>query len=421
MKTINHFKADDHIFRLAFGSLIKDVVARVSHNFGWYKELVERSGYQEYYDYSTLPFIDEAVLNQFYYSADSPDVEQFLVYYTSGTSSGKRKRIFYSKEDHRNYVAQRRRIFSRFITADCKVACSDLGTGHAAASANEIFEGLGLQAYSIDYRRPVSEHIELLNRYQPDVLFTMPIILDSILHAGNLSFRPKKLIVVGDVASKTWKEHIVDYFGLKRSDLLDVYGSIEVGSIAYECLACGFYHFDNHIIPETVRPSDYYEDFNYYKDAEILVLTSITRTVFPTIRFVTNDLLEGFKARECEGETYFTFERIIGRIGSEVKNGEKISLYDICEAVNTFLPGGLFDVSRTDNKFIIKVSSRDFTPEKAEKVRAHVKSLNPEITRMIESALADEIEVYEVSAEELPTGMLKKSFPIRKTDKPCAE
>ncbi|HVG20240.1 MAG TPA: hypothetical protein VNI02_14415 [Blastocatellia bacterium] len=410
MKTIDHFKAE-----------IKEVVARVSHNFEWYKKLVEKSGYDECHDYSKLPFVDEAILNQFYYNADSPGAEQFLVYYTSGTSSGKRKRILYSKEDHLNYVAQRKNIFSRFITADCKVVCSDLGTGHAASSANEIFEGLGLQSYSVDYRRPASEHVELLNKYQPDVLFTMPIILDSILHVGNLSFRPKKLIVVGDVASKTWKEYIVDYFGLKRSDLLDIYGSIEAGSIAYECFDCGFYHFDDHIIPEIVKSSDYYEDFNYYKDAEILVLTSTTRTVFPAIRFVTNDLLEGFKARECKGETYFTFERIIGRIGSEIKNGEKISLYDICEAVNTFLPGGLFDITRKDNKFIIKVSSRDFTLEKAEKVRAYVKNLNPEITRMIESSLVDEIEVYEVNAEELPAGMLKKSFPLRKTDKPCAE
>src|SRR5918912_3308383 len=119
MKTVNHFKAVDHIFRLAFSSLIKDVVARISQNFGWYKELVEKSGYYEHYDYSRLPLIDEVVLNQFYYNADSPDLEQFLVYHTSGTASGKRKRILYSKEDHLNYVAQRQKIFSQFLTPDC--------------------------------------------------------------------------------------------------------------------------------------------------------------------------------------------------------------------------------------------------------------------------------------------------------------
>lgn len=418
------------------------LVARLRQTFKWYDALLLEAGYDMDHDPERLPYIDEHVLTQHYYHASEPDpyyasesdpyhtgapdlhnasnpdlsharnpnLETCSAYYTSGTSIGARKRILYSAEDHGLYVDQRRNIFARFLSPECRTACSDLGTGHAAASAVEIFRGLDVECFQIDFRRPAGEHVALLNEHDPDVLFTMPMVLDSLIQTGGLNFHPRKIITVGDVASPAWKKRIADFFSLETKDLLDIVGSIEVGSIAYECFDCGLYHFDDHIIPETVRPSELYEDFAGCGTAEILIVTSLARFVFPAARFITNDLVEGFTTRECGGAERYSFERIVGRAGSEFKNGENISLYDVSEAVNTFLPASPFEVRKDAGKFTIRVCSARFTDEIGERIKGFLKQLNPNSFQMIESSLVDDIEVCNVPAGEWSTHGAKRFF-----------
>src|SRR5262245_47132455 len=134
MVTINRYKTE-----------FEQVVSTVRQNFPWYQEMVATSGYDLDQDPTRLPLISEEILTEHYYDADTPVAADSQTYYTSGTSTGARKRISYSAVDHVQYVAQRKKIFSRFINSGCKIACSDLGTGHAASSAAEIFGELGLE------------------------------------------------------------------------------------------------------------------------------------------------------------------------------------------------------------------------------------------------------------------------------------
>jgi len=395
---------------------IDSLIARLRRTFPWYDTLLVEAGYDLDHDAKRLPYIDEHVLTQHYYEARDPGLENCHAYYTSGTATGARKRILYSTEDHDLYVEQRRKIFARFLTPECKTACSDLGTGHAASSAIEIFGKLNVECFHIDFRRPVGEHVALLNDHRPDVLFTMPMVLDSLIQTGDLQFKPRKIITVGDVVSPAWKKRIADFFSLQSRDLLDVVGSIEAGSIAYECFECGLYHFDDHIIPETARPCELYEGFADRGKAEILILTSLARSVFPAARFITNDLVEGFTTRECNGAPRYSFERIVGRTGSVFKNGENISLYDVNEAVNTFLPASPFEVHKDSGKFTIRVCSADFTNEIGDRIKDFLRQLNPNSFQMIESSLVADIEVCNVPANELSNGTAKRFFLINKTD-----
>jgi fumarate---(S)-2,3-diaminopropanoate ligase len=393
----------------AFQSKFNQLVTRVRHNFSWYDNLVTDTGYDERANPYQLPYITESILNDNYYESDLSNLENSHVYLTSGTSTGRRKKVIYSLQEHLDYINQRKEIFSKFISSDCQVACCDLGIGHAADSAAEIFKMLGMKHFNIDHRKPIDEHIEMLNIYQPDVILTMPVILTNIISTNQLKFKPKKIIVVGDVASKTWKNNVVDHFCLQKKDLLDIVGSTEVGSIAYECNECGLYHFDNHIIPEVIKSSELYKNFKLQNSSNILVLTSTTRNYFPAIRFVTNDLIEGFEIHECCGENKFSFEKILGRIGSELKHGEKISLYDISEAVNKFLPEAKFDVYKDNHSFIIKVCSAHFTFEIAEMIKNFVRELNPDIDKMIKSSLIEDIQIVSVAENQI-TSNVKKAF-----------
>jgi len=393
-----------------FTTQLAPLVARIRETFPWYDHLVRECGYDLDGDPERLPYIDEAILTQHYYTAEHNGLAGAHTYFTSGTSNGARKKILYSDEDHGAYVQHRQKIFSRFLSGSCKTACADLGTGHAAASAKEVFDGLGLESLHIDCRKPVQEHLAILNSYQPDVIFTMPMILDSIIHTNEANFRLRKVIVVGDVATRSWKDHIVNFFSLQRRDLLDVVGSIEIGSIAYECFDCDSYHFDEHIIPEAVTPSRWFAGVDYPDDIKILVLTSTSRRLFPAIRFVTNDLIQGFTQRMCGGKTCFTFDHMIGRLGNELKAGEKISLYDVSEAVNRFLPGSRFDVYKDSARLVIRVCSNNFTADAAEKIRTCVKDLNPSVDQMIKSSLVQDIEVCSITSDQLTQHSLKKSF-----------
>jgi phenylacetate-coenzyme A ligase PaaK-like adenylate-forming protein len=391
-----------------FGQVFAATAARVRANFTWYDRLLAGCGYDRDRSPLRLPYVDEAVLDEHYYSADHSGLADCATYLTSGTSGGTRKKILYSSEDHARYVEQRTKIFARLLTPECRVACADLGTGHAAASAAEIFKNLGLDTFQIDFRRPVREHVEILNARRPDVLFTMPMILDSLVHAGGLSISPRKLIVVGDVATPAWKENMTRRFGLRRGDLLDIVGSIEVGSIAYECFDCGTYHFDDHIYPEVLAPEVGGDGTGR---ARVLVLTSTARTVFPAVRFVTGDLVEGFGRRRCGGRDRLTFERMIGRAGGEWKHGEKISLYDISEAVNASLPGSIFDAYTDRSRVVIRVCAPDFTPEKAEEIKRLIRRRNPDVDQMIASELVGDIEVLAAAPGQLAGGGAKKNFP----------
>ncbi|MCZ9340474.1 hypothetical protein NGM37_22200, partial [Streptomyces sp. TRM76130] len=174
-------------------------------------------------------------------------------------SGGQRKRILYSPADDDAYVAQRRQLFAEFTRSvpPGAVAVADLGTGHAAASARRVFLELGFEAHDIDFTRPVDEHVAKLNAWRPEVFFTMPMILDRLLQARpGLDIRPRKIMVVGDVAPPAWRAHVAERFGLRHEDVLDVFGSIEIGAIAYSCVQTGLYHFHDHILPEVLHPEE---------------------------------------------------------------------------------------------------------------------------------------------------------------------
>ncbi len=77
------------------------------------------------------------------------------VFTTSGTTSGAGRRVSWPIADHERYVEQRATLFRALLGTSCRTAVADLGTGHAQASAREIFARLGLEAHEIDVTTPI--------------------------------------------------------------------------------------------------------------------------------------------------------------------------------------------------------------------------------------------------------------------------
>ncbi|HEX8343156.1 MAG TPA: hypothetical protein VF657_00225 [Actinoplanes sp.] len=396
------------------------LVEQHSRTFPWYRDLLQTRGLSPTAPPAELPIIDEHLLSQHYYDVARPDLADAAVYRTSGTVSGRRKRILFAPADEHDYVAQRRALFAEFLDGvpAGAVAVADLGTGHAAASARRIFEELGLQARDIDFSSPVAEHVARLNEWQPAVLFTMPMIMDRLLAAPDpLTIAPRKIMVLGDVAPLSWRRHVADRFAIPERDVLDVVGSIEVGAIAYHCADTGLYHFHDHILPEVHRPADLYADCPHDVPAPrpgdgILVLTSLARRYFPAVRFATNDVVRGLRRIEYRGRPVYAFDRIDGRFGGEVKHGERISSHDLLTAVHSACPGALFEV-RNDNRLGIRVATDSLTEDQIGRIKQSIRDSCPDVARMIDSGLVGDLTVTRIDPDELSVTGAKRTFHLK--------
>ncbi|MGW0855021.1 hypothetical protein [Streptomyces sp. NPDC002690] len=392
-----------------------------AQRFPWYRELLLRRGVLGSGDLSGLPVVGAGLLSTHYYTADHPQLPDASAYHTSGTSGGQRKRILYSPADDDAYVAHRRALFGEFTRSlpPGSVAVADLGTGHAAASARRVFLELGFRAYDIDFTRPVDEHVENLNTWRPDVLFTMPMILDKLLQASpGLDIRPQKIMVVGDVAPPAWRDHIADRFGLRPEDVLDVFGSIEVGAIAHSCAETGLYHFHDHIVPEVVPPEELVhltEDDRIPSRQEgsgALLLTSLARAYFPAVRYVTGDAVSGLHRIRHNGREVFAFERVDGRLAGDFKHGERISNHDLARIMAENFPGRPFEASDEDGLVISVVADRVGDDQIAE-VRAAVGRLAPDVAQMIASGLVGPVRVKAVPLDGLRSGHAKRRLDLK--------
>ncbi len=405
----------------AQGAELAALAAGHAQRFPWYRELLLRRSALGSRDLSDLPLVGADLLGAHYYTAEHPQLPYASVYHTSGTSGGQRKRILYSPADDDAYVAQRRELFREFTesVAPGATAAADLGTGHAAASARRVFLELGFDARDIDFTRPVDEHVAKLNAWNPEVFFTMPMILDRLLSARpRLDIRPRKVMVVGDVAPPAWRAHVAGQFGLGPADVLDVFGSIEIGAIGYSCARTGLYHFHDHILPEVLPPEELADVAgndrvpSRQEGSGALLLTSLSRGYFPAVRYVTGDAVTGLRRIRYEGREVYAFERVDGRLAGDLKHGERISNHDLAQIMAEVLPGRPFEAS-DDDGLIISVVADAVSEEQTAAIRAAVDRQAPDVAQMIASGLVGPVRVRAVRPDGLRSGHAKRRLDLK--------
>lgn len=358
--------------------LIVEAARRASVRFPWYAHLLQESGFSTEATLSRIPVLHEQELAATYYASTTS--VSGTVYLTSGTSTGARKRVVWPTRDHQAYVAHRAAVFAPFLGDSSKSASADLGTGHAAASAREIFAALGLLGSDIDVSWPVERHVEVLRETQPDFFYTMPMILERIVATGDLGYVPKRVAVLGDLAPAEWRRAIAKRLGMDPAHILDVLGSIEVGAIAYSDDRLGAYLFHSHIVPELT-------------DDGLLVLTSLERNGFPAVRYVSGDVVTGVRRFDVRGRKAWGYEAHIGRRGDELKHGEMLSLHAIAMVMAEICPGAAWDLRREGLEAVIEVERSAYSAEAAERIRTAIRAAHPAADQMIRSGLVGDIGV----------------------------
>jgi len=392
-------------------SIILSQINDFMERYPWYAQYLKPS--EETLSFNDFPLMTEEILLNHYYHANLNEKHELAVYRTSGTSSGIRKQVFYSKDDDERYLQTKVRVFRQFLDGtDCHRVLSDMGTGHAANTAAYVFRSMSLDCQSISFELPVEEHILSLQAYKPDVLYTMPSILDSIIsHSDDVTrYGIKKIILVGEIAPLRWQSNIARLFCLEESDILDTYGSIEVGLIAAYDHRIKRYVIVEGMFAETVSLEHLgFEQSSVESSSEgVLVVSCPERAFLPGIRYVMYDVVRNFSEQVVDGQTRYTFESIVKRVGNEIKHGEKISIYDIENVVYHWVKHALIRVKVDANELYIFIKSEELTPALEKKIHEEIQSCIPEIGKMIENRLLKNIQVVSVPKnEELLSGSKK--------------
>ena len=366
----------------------------VERMYPWYEELTKGKSIRSL---AELPLMTAPLLEERYYRQPTPEDPGISVYRTSGTSAKGRKTILYSIEDDDYYVSLKQKLFGEIINGDVITkAVSDMGTGHAASTADAVFAALGIDCRIIPFEQPLEKHIEILSSYRPELLYTMPSILERIMQGSEdpKVYGIRKIILVGEIASVRWIANIAAAFGLSKEDITDTYGSIELGTMAYFSHTHGRYLLEDNIIAETVQPRELGLSIEPLREDEaVLVLTSLNRRLFPALRYVTYDVVRGFRPAPEDGSGPASFESIVKRVGTEFKHGEKTSIYDIEEVVGAILPDAIVRVSVSGNKLHVTVSSAFANGETLLAIKEGIREQIPEIGLMIRNGLLEDIGV----------------------------
>lgn len=381
---------------------VQEKLQEVIRIFPWYKNLP--GVHQPNVSLQDLPLMSAEILEAHYYNR-TPD-PALAVYRTSGTSSGRRKSIFYSEEDDRSYVEIKTKLFGELIAGSgCTKALADMGTGHAASTALDIFKQLGLEGRAIPFELPVEEHIEQLLAFQPDLLYTMPSILDHIVHAAldPRAFGIRRIILVGEVATPRWQQNMARLFGIHESYITDTYGSIEMGTMAYYSHEAGRYLLADGIYAEGIGADELGLELEPLgADERILAVTSFVRRELPALRFVTYDVVRDLRTVTVNGVERQSFQSIVKRVGKELKHGEKISLYDIEQAVYRHVQEAIVRVHVRENALRVHIRSKSPLEAALPAIRRDIRESIPEIGLMIQNRLLDDIEVIAVEQDEPP-------------------
>nr|WP_255654606.1 CoF synthetase [Cohnella sp. REN36] len=404
----------------------KEWIDRTGRRFPWYRRLLDEQvgrsggGTAAGLSQERLPLLTASLLEAHYYTEANPLAQRadHRRYRTSGTSTGRRKTIYYSERDEEAYLRIKREVFRAILgPIDYRTAVSDLGTGHAEATAAEVFRGLGMTAHTLPFRLPIEGHIEALARIRPEVLYTMPSILDRILQTAEdpAAFGIRQVILVGETASRAWCSRVAERLDIAPERIADTYGSIEIGTIAYYAHEHGRYLFADGIVAEGIGVEELGEAYEPLagESERVLVLSSTAREAFPALRYVTYDVVRDLRPILAGGELRMSFRNVARRIGPELKHGEKISIYDIEDAVYRHLREAAVRVRVLGRCLRVCLQSpAPIGEENLSRIRRQIEDAVPEIGQMIRGGLLAGIEVVQEATDDTLDGDIVKRKKI---------
>ena len=334
-------------------------------------------------DFDDLAFLDHQRARAWY----GRPVEGARSFSSTGTS-GYPKPITWTAEEDEWYVGDKRELFAPWLDG-CTRAFISLAVGHNASSARKVMEDLGLEAHDAGLS-PLEDQCAAITAFAPQVLYCSPSILANLIagleQRGQRPSSVRRIITNGEVLFGSARARAQRFFGIGQADLMDTYGSTEIGTIAHSCGVCGGFHFLGGLYPEAApaEVADPGGQAGRRPDTVVLAVSSVKRTSFPVVRFVTYDLVRGLRRSVCGGAQRFTFDRILGRCDDVLNYGELFSAYDLGDLIGSRLPGARWLVFNPNNDLTIVIEGVE-----PDGFREELRSRFPLHSRMSDLGLLD--------------------------------
>jgi phenylacetate-CoA ligase len=224
---------------------------------------------------------------------------------------------------------------------------------------------------------PEEKLISILKQIKPDVLLTFPSVLLSLSRYDLSGINPRLIFTQGEMVTSHIREVVKKKFNL---DLFETYGSVEFGSMAFECNE----HFALHIITDNVYIELLDENGESVSSGERgeIVVTGLHKYVMPLIRYRIGDLGVLTDDRCPCGRSWPLLKSIEGRSNDLVvlPSGRKISwlylqrcFYDPVFLENPFCISQYQLVQERVNRIIFKVvKGSSFSPELLERIKNNI-------------------------------------------------
>jgi phenylacetate-CoA ligase len=239
----------------------------------------------------------------------------------------------------------------------------------------------------LSIEQPPEQMFELLNRYRPDVLYGFVSSIRQLarmVREHGSAHRPPVVVTVSESLDATTRRLLVDTFG---AEVFEVYGSVEFGTIAWECPAHDGYHIaEDSVLVETIPAGS---------DGSCrLVLTDLNCRAMPMIRYDLGDLSRLAPNRPCA----------CGRPSARLQAIEGRAIDGVCRPDGSFvsplsLTGTLAQVQSILRFQVLQEDLRAFRV-RLEEHPGLAQDIDRQVTAAVRSVIGQTVEV---TIERVPT------------------
>lgn len=316
-KYLYHFKSREsleHHQGLAYAFFKRNTLKHSNYYSSHYNNelhqlpLMNKHIMMESFDVQNTVNMDKATLLSIALQAEdsrdfSPTLRDITVGLSSGTS-GNRGLFIASKKERLKWAGYLlAKVLPTSIFSRCKIAFFLRANSNLYSTINKS-KRIKLQFF--DLQNDLDNYIEVLNKYQPDMLVAPPralLYLAQKQHSGELTIYPKKIVSVAEVLEDSIQ------------DILRAYFNVNVIHQIYQCtegfLGTTCEHGTLHINEEWIFVEK--EWIDHEKTRFIPIITDLERSSQPIVRYRLDDILT-IKTEPCFcGAPNLAIEKIEGR------------------------------------------------------------------------------------------------------------
>lgn len=256
----------------------------------------------------------------------------------------------------------------------------------------------------VDSLLPPQEHIAAINRKRPAFLMTYPSVLRNIciaVETGGLRVhQPKVIMVVGEVLDESLRSRVKRIF---HAELMDVYGSTEVGFIAAACPArAGLHLLTWKVLVELLDEQGL--EVSPGQTGRVVVTDLFSRAT-PIIRYAGLGDYAARKVERCPcGRHLPLLARVEGRIVDSVvlPCGRFVHPYHLTLALEDIPHVSKFQIRQERHDHIRVLLVKDTTAKAADTSFSHDSELGQTIRERFGRILGDQIRVDIDTVSDIP-------------------